>query len=179
MGQHSFFLLTHTYACIWNNYPTCSKGLLFSRMISPQKALECPDSMKTCCYDQELDLGAAGVTCVSPEMSSDDQPEEWSQHCPKKEPMMSSRDQCGLRQFHNNEGDIRLIIPGYMMNYIYSKWFCCSSPGEFPWSCLILTEENGFVGNCALIPGRDLEKMGLGYWPLIGQGWSRDMNTGL
>merc|ERR1712200_199770 len=46
--------------------------------------------------------------------------------------MMSSRDQCGLRQFHNHEGDI--------------------SPGEFPWSCLILTEENGFVGNCALIP---------------------------
>merc|ERR1711936_1454040 len=32
-----------------------TEGLLFSRMISPQKALECPDSMKTCCYDQELD----------------------------------------------------------------------------------------------------------------------------
>ena len=33
------------------------------------------------------------------------------------------------------------------------------SPGEFPWSCLLLTEENGFVGNCALIPGWDLEKI--------------------
>ena len=37
--------------------------------------------------------------------------------------------------------------------------FCVHSPGEFPWSCLLLTEENGFVGNCALIPGGDLEKI--------------------
>ena len=28
-----------------------------------------------------------------------------------------------------------------------------SSPGEFPWTCLILNAQNGFVGNCVLIPG--------------------------
>jgi len=27
-----------------------------------------------------------------------------------------------------------------------------SSPGEFPWTCLILTENNDFVGSCAIIP---------------------------
>ena len=100
---------------LWRHYLSFLTGgagsflltVVFYPLFSRRMDTRCPDSMKTCCYDQELDLGAAGVTCVSPEMSSDDQPEEWSQHCPKKEPMMSSRDQCGLRQFHNNEGDIR------------------------------------------------------------------------
>ena len=27
-----------------------------------------------------------------------------------------------------------------------------SSPGEFPWTCLILNQNNDFVGSCAIIP---------------------------
>ena len=27
-----------------------------------------------------------------------------------------------------------------------------SSPGEFPWTCLILNQNNDFVGTCAIIP---------------------------
>ena len=27
-----------------------------------------------------------------------------------------------------------------------------SSPGEFPWTCLLLNQNNDFVGSCAIIP---------------------------
>ena len=26
------------------------------------------------------------------------------------------------------------------------------SPGEFPWSCMLLTDENKFIGPCTVVP---------------------------
>jgi hypothetical protein len=27
-----------------------------------------------------------------------------------------------------------------------------ASPGEFPWTCLVLNQKNDFIGSCAIIP---------------------------
>jgi len=45
--------------------------------------------------------------------------------------------QCGVRQY---SGPVRGLQHGE------------SSPGEFPWTCLILSDSNDFVGSCAVIP---------------------------
>ena len=30
--------------------------------------------------------------------------------------------------------------------------FADSAPGEFPWTCLMLNQNNDFIGSCAVIP---------------------------
>ena len=81
-----------------------SEGLVFSLRISPLVTeTECPEDMKSCCYDQEIDLGAFDVECVTPgearaEAEQDDG-EQWLQLCEKQESMRSFNDQCGSREF--------------------------------------------------------------------------------
>lgn len=91
-----------------------SEGLLFSLRISPLELVtetECPEAMKSCCYDQDIDLGAFDVPCVSPEEARDlakqEDDEKWQQLCEKEETIVSWGDQCGLREFLSNNGDIR------------------------------------------------------------------------
>ena len=44
---------------------------------------------------------------------------------------------CGTRNY-----------PGPVSGLSYGQ----ASPGEFPWTCLILSDSNDFVGSCAVIP---------------------------
>jgi len=114
-----------------------TQGLVFSSRILPLELVsetDCPENMKSCCYDQDIDLDTFNVMCKPPDdpLALDQQitDDQWVQLCDveKMEP-----DICGLRSFTQIQHE--------------------TSPGEFPWSCLLLTEENGFVGNCVLIPG--------------------------
>ena len=60
------------------------------------------------------------------------------QGCLDLEQESEGTEKCGIRDF---DGESEGISVGE------------ASPGEFPWTCMILTAENGFVGNCAIIPG--------------------------
>ena len=42
-----------------------------------------------------------------------------------------------------------------------------SSPGEFPWTCLILNQNNDFVGTCAVIPERSDNNLNSGTSKII------------
>ena len=93
---------------------SASEGLLFSLRISPLELVtetECPEAMKSCCYDMEIDLGAFDVPCVSPEEARDfaeqDDEEKWLQLCEEEEAMISFEDQCGSREFSPSNGEIR------------------------------------------------------------------------
>jgi len=119
-----------------------TQGLVFSSRILPLELVsetDCPENMKSCCYDQDIDLDTFNVMCKPPDdpLALDQQitDDQWVQLCDveKMEP-----DNCGLRSFTQIQHE--------------------TSPGEFPWSCLLLTEENGFVGNCVLIPGTDQQQ---------------------
>jgi len=108
--------------------------------ISPEElpaAPTCPLAMKACCYQPDLDLQTFDISCLTPEQAHT--PEQWKQSC-EETPEQGVVKQCGTRSFlrpaeglHDNE----------------------ASPGEFPWTCMILTRGNGFVGNCAIIPGNN------------------------
>jgi len=96
----------------------------------------CPLGLKACCYEPDLNLEAFGVSCLSPEEAQS--PENWKQGCEEREDGPQDK-QCGLRNFQQ------------ATNLLQDE----ASPGEFPWTCMILTLDNGFVGNCVLIPDRE------------------------
>eukprot|EP00092_Neocalanus_flemingeri_P009223 GFUD01009926.1.p1 GENE.GFUD01009926.1~~GFUD01009926.1.p1 ORF type:complete len:607 (-),score=161.60 GFUD01009926.1:18-1679(-) len=95
----------------------------------------CPLGMKACCYQEDLNLETFGISCLTPEkaLSAD----QWKQGCLEREEPAGAK-QCGTRSSRR---------PAEGLNAEEA------SPGEFPWTCMILTKENGFVGNCAIIPG--------------------------
>ena len=92
----------------------------------------CPTGQKTCCYDPSIDLSVFGVTCISPEAAIKNVP--WTQGC--AENVRGSFKQCGTRQ------------PTFTGGLGHGT----SAPGEFPWTCLLLNQNNDFVGSCAIIP---------------------------
>ena len=97
-------------------------------------ATDCPESQRSCCYDLDIDLDSLAVSCVPPDQAEAEVEVEeiLVGGCEETE----HHDTCGLRNFTQE-----------------SKSEQESSAGEFPWTCLILTAQNGFVGNCVLIPG--------------------------
>ena len=95
----------------------------------------CPLGMKACCYEPDLNLETFGISCLTPEQAMS--PDHWKQGCLERE-QPSEDKQCGTRSFRGPAKDLNQEE---------------ASPGEFPWTCMILTKENGFVGNCAIIPG--------------------------
>ena len=98
-----------------------SEGLLFSLRLSPLElvtASECPEVMRSCCYDQDIDLEAFDVPCLTPsetkhlagqedQKEQEERAEPWFQLCEADEAIPSSQDQCGSREFSENNGDIR------------------------------------------------------------------------
>merc|ERR1712012_18720 len=62
-------------------------------------------------------------------------PAGWVQGC--SETSVYGNQQCGTRTYR---GPVRGLSEGE------------SSPGEFPWTCLILNQNNDFLGTCALVP---------------------------
>jgi len=94
---------------------------------------DCPESLRSCCYDADIDLESFAVSCLSPEQSqAENKSDSWVPGCEETD----HQDMCGQRNFSD----------------FLSKSNDESSPGEFPWTCLILNAQNGFVGNCVLIP---------------------------
>merc|ERR1711963_1114622 len=94
----------------------------------------CPVGQKACCYDASIDLSVFGITCINPQSANQFVP--WTQGCADNAPR--SNKMCGTRQAvlpANPGGD-----------------FADSLPGEFPWTCLLLNQNNDFIGSCAIIP---------------------------
>ena len=92
----------------------------------------CPSGQKTCCYDSSIDLSVFGINCISPEAAIKNVP--WTQGC--AENVRSSSKLCGTRQ------------PTFASGLQHGQ----TLPGEFPWTCLLLNQNNDFVGSCAVIP---------------------------
>ena len=92
----------------------------------------CPTGQKTCCYDSSIDLSVFGINCISPEVAIKNVP--WTQGC--AENIRGSSKVCGTRQ------------PTFASGLSHGQ----TLPGEFPWTCLLLNQNNDFVGSCAVIP---------------------------
>ena len=67
--------------------------------------------------------------------SSHNARQSWRQRCSEPNPVARGK-QCGERRFRE------------LSNLARGE----ASPGEFPWTCLILDGENNFIGTCAIIP---------------------------
>ena len=99
-----------------------------------QKSSSCPVGQKTCCYDAQIDFSVFGKTCLSPEQANSAVNGLWRQACSER--VSAGPKQCGTRQFSPSK----------------TQKFGEASPGEFPWTCLLLNQNNDFVGTCAIIP---------------------------
>merc|ERR1711884_377743 len=92
----------------------------------------CPVGQETCCYDASIDLSVFGIQCLNPQSTNTFV--QWTQGC--RENVRSSSKTCGTRQ-------PRRVSGGEHGD---------SAPGEFPWTCLLLNQNNDFIGSCAIIP---------------------------
>lgn len=96
----------------------------------------CPVGRKVCCYEEEVvDLSNFGRNgCIAPNTQSSNQVSGWTElGCTENVPRGS---QCGTRSYKTTPN-----LP-----------HGASSPGEFPWVCLILDQDNNFIGSCTVIP---------------------------
>merc|ERR1712165_288560 len=93
----------------------------------------CPVGQKTCCYDASIDLTVFGRTCVNPQTAAQAVP--WTQGCQETQAPRGGK-QCGTRSY---AGPVNGLSHGQ------------ASPGEFPWTCILLNQNNDFVGTCAVI----------------------------
>jgi len=113
-------------------------ALLTTRIVNrPSSAIplqsSCPVGQKTCCYDASIDISVFGRTCINPQQSVQNVP--WTQGC--QEPAVQGAKQCGTRNF---DRPVSGLTHGQ------------TSPGEFPWTCILLNQNNDFLGTCAIIP---------------------------
>jgi len=104
----------------------------------------CPSGLKTCCYDASVNHALFGRTCTSPSQANSFQVINYG--CSETQ-VSSSIKQCGTRQFL-----------GPSNNRKHGE----SSPGEFPWTCLVLNDNNDFIGSCAIIPDDSSNNNGAG-----------------
>jgi len=103
----------------------------------------CPTRHKICCYPDSYDFSVFGRTCVQPSTSGSSSgftsgsssSAAWRQGC--SETSVYGASQCGTREYTRPASNL-----GYGE----------SSPGEFPWTCLLLNQNNDFIGTCAIIP---------------------------
>merc|ERR1712018_772611 len=105
----------------------------------------CPSGQKACCYDPSVDQSFLGRSCISPGSSQVGRFENVQYGC--NERVVSSRKECGTRNF-----------PAPSRNLQHGE----ASPGEFPWTCLILNGNNDFIGSCAIIPNDSSNNNGRG-----------------
>jgi len=104
----------------------------------------CPAGYKTCCYAPDLDLSVfqRNAQCLSPYAAAQQASQQlntnsqqtWTQGC-YEAPVYGTK-KCGTRNY-----------PGPVSGLQYGQ----SSPGEFPWTCILLNQNNDFVGTCAII----------------------------
>jgi len=105
----------------------------------------CPAGYKTCCYAPDLGLDLSTFQrnsgCISPlaanthsQLNSNGY-SSWTQGCTEA-PVYGAK-QCGTRSYSGP-------VPGLQHGQ--------TSPGEFPWTCILLNQNNDFIGTCAVIP---------------------------
>ena len=105
----------------------------------------CPFGQKACCYDASVDHSNFGRTCIAPGSNQIGRFESVRYSC--NEQVVNSGKQCGTRNF-----------PAPARNLQHGE----ASPGEFPWTCLVLNQNNDFIGSCAVIPNDSSNNNGRG-----------------
>ena len=107
----------------------------------------CQAGLKICCQDLSVDLSVFGrSTCTPPQPVVQQSPEvSWTQGC-LESPVRGPKE-CGTR-----------LYDGPAKGLAYGE----SSPGEFPWTCLILSQTNDFIGSCVVIPNDSRNDNNLG-----------------
>lgn len=95
----------------------------------------CPAGMKSCCYDSGVDITALARTsgCINPHQTANQ--ESWVEGCQNAVPQVDRT--CGTRSGFSQVSGLEHAQAG---------------PGEFPWTCLLLNQNNDFIGTCAIIP---------------------------
>ena len=104
----------------------------------------CPIGQKACCYDPSVDHSAFGRSCIAPGQTAG-QFESVRYGC--NERVVNSGKQCGTRNF-----------PAPARGLQHGE----ATPGEFPWTCLVLNQNNDFIGSCAVIPNDSSNNNGRG-----------------
>jgi len=106
-----------------------------------QPIQSCPTNMRTCCYNTNnnngngnLDLSVFGRSCLTPDQANG----VWQPACREQVNSRRGVKDCGTRQYRPLSAS--RLAAGQ------------TSPGEFPWTCLLLNQDNDFVGTCAIVP---------------------------
>ena len=107
----------------------------------PQVQLEnyCEQNERRCCYSSNSELNRITSQSRCIERTRQVQPQVfWQQNCQEQHPrgIRQSEKRCGERRFQEIDG----------------KEKGEANPGEFPWTCLILNQNNDFIGACAIVP---------------------------
>merc|ERR1712115_147981 len=147
--------------CIPNNQPCAQEevdmvdsGLINARLsssrvkrqistrivnISPAQEEQnaCAADQKSCCYDTGVDVSAfARSGCITPNTNSNTN-EAWQQ---------IGNDIVGLPTTEGKFCGERSFSLGASLKHGEA------SVGEFPWTCLLLNQDNDFLGSCVIIP---------------------------
>jgi len=107
----------------------------------PQTKLEdyCEANEKSCCYNSNTALNSAisQSRCITRKRPSNINV-FWDQKCRETEPrnIRQGEKRCGERRFQEISG----------------KQKGEANPGEYPWTCLVLNQDNDFIGSCAIVP---------------------------
>jgi len=95
----------------------------------------CPSGFRQCCYQFQDELELFGSDCQLTNQQINQQQQFWKQGC--QETFRNTvQKQCGQRSFQ----PLQNLEKGQ------------ASPDEFPWNCLMLTDQNRFIGACAIVP---------------------------
>jgi len=102
----------------------------------PSPINSCPTSYTTCCYNNNnVDTSSFQRSCLTPEAATQQSNGDWRQSCTERV-TSGGRKLCGTRNYRS----VSTSVPSQ------------SSPGEFPWTCLLLNQDNDFIGTCVIVP---------------------------
>jgi len=104
-----------------------------------QQEFYCESNERACCYDSSSTLSnvVSQSRCLTRSRPTTKNV-FWSQQCsePKPQNIRRGEKRCGERRFRDISG----------------KKQGQANPAEFPWTCLVLDQNNNFIGSCAIIP---------------------------
>jgi hypothetical protein len=95
----------------------------------------CPRNTRRCCYNSRQLAQSFGRSCT-PIDEFGGRNVFWQQGCSENIQSSSGSKQCGTRNFKP------------LFNLKKGE----ASPEEFPWTCLMLSDKNRFIGPCAIVP---------------------------
>lgn len=104
-----------------------------------QQEFYCEANERACCYNSGSTLNNVinQSRCITRSRPTS-RNVYWEQRCASTEPrnIRQGEKRCGERRFRDISGK----KPGQ------------ANPAEFPWACLVLDQNNNFIGSCAIIP---------------------------